>query len=197
MRADSYPPGHPYHCPTCGGIKGFYAKGCAGCLGRLRHGLSRTPEYRVWQTMRHRCTQDTSPAWADYGGRGITICARWLNSPAQFLADMGQRPCGQELDRKENDGGYWCGHCDECRALGRPANCWWVTRSVNDRNRRSTIYVEYRGEQRVLIELAELFRIPMDTLKWRLKVGIDIESALTTPVRHKASKRQGTDPRAA
>lgn len=184
-------PHYGFSC-TCGGRKAFYAKSCGPCRGQLRHGLSLTVEYRVWQTMRHRCTQDTSPAWEDYGGRGITVCARWLDSPANFIADMGPRPRGHELDRKENDGGYWCGHCEECRALGRPANCWWVTRSVNDRNRRSTVYVEYQGEQRVLLELAELFGIPMDTLKWRLKAGQDLETALTTPVRAKASIRQGS-----
>lgn len=180
-----------YVC-ACGGYKAFYAKTCAACKGHLRHGLSFTPEYRAWQTMRHRCTEQTSPAWADYGGRGITVCARWLNSPANFLADMGPRPRGFELDRKENDGGYWCGFCDECKSLGRPANCRWVTRSINDRNRRSNVVVEFRGEKRVLVELAETFGMRPDTLANRLKEGWDIEIALTQPVQKPGARQRTT-----
>jgi hypothetical protein len=162
--------------------------------GKLRHGLSYTPEYRAWQTMRHRCTERTSPAWADYGGRGITICARWLNSPANFLADVGPRPSKRhEIDRRDNGGGYWCGHCTECRALGREANCRWVTRSTNNRNRRSNRHLVYRGETAVLRELAETFSLAETTLRDRLDAGWDIERALTTPAKTPPKSRR-TEP---
>lgn len=97
----------------------------------LSHGLSRTPEYRAWQTMRHRCTSPTSPAWSDYGGRGIRIADEWVNDPAAFIAHVGPRPSPKhEIDREDNDGHY------------EPGNVRWVTRKINDRNRRSSRFVE-------------------------------------------------------
>ena len=141
----------------------------------LRHGLSYTPEYRAWQTMRHRCTCPASPAYARYGGRGITICDRWLNSPANFLADMGPRPSPRhEIDRIDNNAGY------------SPENCRWVVRSVNDRNRRSNHWIEYRGERRVLQEWCDLLGLPRDTVGWRLRQGWTTAMAFETPVRPKA-----------
>ena len=59
--------------------------------GKPTHGLSYLPEYRVWQTMRLRCLDPDHPAFEDYGGRGITVCDRWRDSPQNFLDDMG--PC--------------------------------------------------------------------------------------------------------
>jgi hypothetical protein len=142
--------------------------------------------------MRHRCLERTNPAWDDYGGRGITICARWVNSPANFLSDVGPRPRGHEIDRRDNNGGYWCGKCDECIALGRPANCRWVTRKVNDRNRRGNRMVPYKGEERVVTELAETFGLRPDTLRERLAAGWDLEMALTQPARPKRERQRTT-----
>lgn len=150
----------------------------------LKHGLSYTPEYRAWQTMRHRCTSPSNPAYPRYGGRGITICDRWLNSPQNFLADMGPRPSPKhEIDRIDNDKGY------------SPENCRWVTRVVNDRNRRSNHWLEYRGERKVLQEWCDLLGVPRDTVTWRLRQGWPVSEALETPVRPKkpngAGRRDG------
>lgn len=174
-------------CPSCGGPKAFYAKTCRGCCDTSEHGLSRTPEYRAWQTMRLRCTVPTNPAYSDYGGRGITVCARWLASVSDFVADMGPKPSARhELDRAKNDLGYWCGKCEECSRLARPANCRWVTRSVNDRNRRSSRFLEYRGERKTLVEWCEILGLPHATVGKRLEAGWSAEKALSTPVRPKA-----------
>ena len=122
-----------------------------GC--RRVHGLSAMVEYRAWQTMRQRCTVRTHPRFATYGGRGITLCAGWLLSPEAFVADMGPKPTlRHELDRKNNDQGYWCGKCEECARLGRPPNCRWVTRSQNDRNRRSNLHLTLGRKTYVLVE---------------------------------------------
>lgn len=82
--------------------------------------------------MIQRCTNPNNPAWRLYGGRGITVCARWRDFPA-FLADMGERPNGLTLDRIDNDRGY------------EPGNCRWATwseqRSNQRRNQRELSHV--------------------------------------------------------
>lgn len=144
------------------------------------HGLSKTQEYRAWQTMRLRCTVPTNQAYPDYGGRGITVCAAWMDSFETFLADMGTKPSPDfELDRIDNDEGY------------EPGNCRWTTRSENDRNRRSTVWVVYRGERVRLIDLTERFGIRQDTAQWRIDKGWSVEDAVEKPARKKAPNGAG------
>ncbi|NOV25919.1 hypothetical protein E5S69_20670 [Cupriavidus necator] len=143
--------------------------------GTYIHGLSYTPEYRAWQTMRLRCCNPDNAAYADYGGRGITVCDRWLDSPENFLADMGQKPSPKhELDRIDNDKGY------------SPGNCRWATRKVNDRNRRNNRHLEHDGVTRTLAEWSEITGINRDTLQKRLASGWSVDRAITTPTRGKA-----------
>lgn len=105
---------------TCDSLKlrTGHTKSC-GCHRRkillnLSHGMSKTRTYRSWKEMRNRCTNPKSSQWKWYGGRGINFCSRWDNFE-NFLADMGERPDGMTLDRKDGDGMY------------EPSNCKWST----------------------------------------------------------------------
>jgi hypothetical protein len=146
----------------------------------VKHGLSYTPEYRAWQQMRLRCTDPNHEAWSSYGGRGITVCQRWLDSPAAFLADMGRKPSpAHELDRRDNDRGY------------EPGNCRWVLRPVNCRNRRSSRLLTHNGETLAVVAWSERTGINAAALLKRLDAGWAVDRALTTPVRHKAPNGAG------
>ena len=88
------------------------------------HGASKTVIYRLWRSMIARCGNPKKACYKDYGRRGITVCTRWLESFEQFRSDMGERPPGGSIERKDNDGNY------------EPGNCVWLSRSLQNRNQR-------------------------------------------------------------
>jgi hypothetical protein len=93
--------------------------------GHARSGF-RTREYKTWVSMKMRCLNQKDPAYKRYGGRGIRICERWLIFE-NFLEDMGERPEGLTLDRKNNNGDY------------EPGNCKWSTCVEQNNNRRRRV----------------------------------------------------------
>ncbi len=143
-------------------VKGL-SKSC-GCIKRegnnLRHGYARaggkSSVYVRYLGMVSRCHNPFSLSWPDYGGRGITVCERWLAGFEYFLEDMGAPPTADhQLDRRDNSAGY------------SPENCQWVTPAQNCRNRRNTIAVETSKGSFLLVEACELLDISYQHA-WRL-----------------------------
>jgi hypothetical protein len=123
----------------------------------LKHGLSGTPEYRVWAEMKQRCTNPKNHAFARYGAKGITVCEAWLNSFSAFMDDMGARPAPDlTIERRDNAGGY------------EPSNCVWAKPIEQVRNRKCAIWVEMNGARITLKELADKTGVPYSTVhRWK------------------------------
>jgi len=107
-------------------------------LGRK---ITFTKEHRrisnKWRKMKSRCYDPTDQAYVNYGGRGIGVCQGWLSSWKSYYEDIGDKPFPTAtIDRIDNDGGYWCGHCDECIENGWPKNWRWATKAEQVDNRR-------------------------------------------------------------
>ena len=123
-------------------------------------------EYKSWQSMKARCLNKNNPKYKIYGGRGITICKRWLDSFEKFYADMGKRSKGKTLDRRNNNGNY-------C-----PENCRWASVKEQGRNKRNNVVMTYKGKTLCLVEWAEIIKINPITLRNRLYKGWGVEKVL-------------------
>ncbi len=134
-------------------------------MGKPRHSMSGTSTHNLWMSMIDRCTNQRSPRYADYGGRGIKVCQRWMKFE-NFLADMGERPPEHSLDRKDNDGPY------------SPKNCRWATRYEQANNARSNKKLTCRGMVMGESEWARIRGMCRSTLQHRLRAGWPIEQAL-------------------
>jgi hypothetical protein len=149
------------------------SKASGSSHGMYKHGGSSSPLYRVWAAMLDRCLNPNDKRYFDYGGRGITVCARWLNDFAAFRDDMGERLAGTSLDRIDNDGPY------------SPENCRWATLSQQRRNSRQAKPVTAFGETKFVVDWVDDPRchVSWDTLNHRLWRGMKPEDAITRPLR--------------
>jgi len=148
---------------------------------RLRHGEAgdgkTTTEYRIWGSMLSRCRNVRHQLYKNYGGRGITVCDRWLVFE-NFLSDMGRRPPKRSLDRINNSRGY------------ERENCRWATAKEQARNQRGNKWVAVRGVRKTLAEWLELTGTTRRTFYMRLSSGMDEENALFT-----ASAKKNGEPK--
>src|SRR3990167_3218505 len=134
-----------------------------------KHGLSHSRVRNVWKHMLARCSNPQNRAYHWYGGRGITVCDRWLDL-RNFVSDMGHPLSGMTIDRINNDGNY------------EPSNCRWATYTQQARNRSSNPYLEFRGQKKLISDWAVEVGIKHCTLTMRLKAGLSVEEALTRPI---------------
>jgi hypothetical protein len=132
-------------------LKSGHSKSC-GCLWRENiaasntakkktHGMSRSPEYRAWRSMKMRCERPSCRFYRHYGGRGIAICERWRVSFENFIFDIGMRPKGHSLDRIDVNGNY------------EPGNCRWATNIEQANNKRPRHRIEQFSDEALLAEI--------------------------------------------
>ncbi len=157
------------HTKSCGCKR----RECGATINK-RHGMWNTPIYHCWSDMKCRCVNCDHIDYPDYGGRGICVCSKWLESFEAFLADMGPRPSSKHsLDRIDNEGNY------------EPANCRWATQIQQHRNCRRNHQLTFQGKTQCLVEWAEEMGINRLTLSARLlSYGWSVERALTEPVHY-------------
>lgn len=167
----------------CGTIKSTGGPGLlkgestnCGCKGRnFQHGMTKTRTFKTWDSMLQRCFNKNSPDYKRYGEKGITVCERWL-AFENFYEDMGERPEGTSLDRIDNNKGY------------SKENCKWSNRSEQQRNKSNSRWIDYKGEQKMLLDVSKEVGIPYDLLLRRVNRGLT-GSALFAPSRSKKTSR--------
>jgi hypothetical protein len=162
-----------------GGYGTISCRECAGAVRRASvttHNLSYSQEHKAWDYMKRRCYYVKFDKYDRYGGRGIVVCDRWVNSFEAFYADMGPKPSPRHsLDRIDNDGPY------------SPNNCRWATPHEQATNTCRTRYIEYNGVRKRVAEWAEDVGVTYNYMLQRLK-RMSIEDAVTTPSRNHACR---------
>ena len=132
----------------------------------ITHGMSDTRTYQSWINMKQRCYYPDHNRYHIYGARGITVCKRWLNSFENFLEDMGERPKGLTLERKDNEKGY------------SPENCKWATVKEQCNNRRNNTVIKYKGLSLTISQWADKLNIKLGTLQRRYQRGWGVNRLL-------------------
>jgi hypothetical protein len=148
---------------------------CRACTReKSRSFAARNPLYNCWSNMIKRCTHPSDRRWADYGGRGIFVCIRWLKSYRLFVADIiariGERPPGMSLDRRDNNSGYY------------PDTVKWATVTEQSRNRRINRLITIGRETLCLSQWSERSGIDRNTIDRRIARGVKPRAAVTKSV---------------
>ena len=139
--------------------------------GNKTHGNTEKRAYSIWCGMKQRCLNPNSQSFKNYGGRGITICDRWVNSFEHFFADMGEPSEGLTIDRIDNDKGY------------SPDNCEWVSRAHQMSNRRCNRFITHNGITQTAMAWSNQLGIAHQTIYGRLDLGLSTDMVLS-PEKH-------------
>lgn len=146
--------------------------GCAKNKRNIKHGMHRTSEYVIWSGMIERCHNKNNKRFKDYGARGISVCDEWRESFEAFHIDMGNRPSKRHsIDRIDFLKGY------------NKENCRWATMSEQNLNKSNNHLIPYNGEMLPYTQVARMIGMKPSTLSKRLRLGWDIERAISEPVK--------------
>lgn len=146
----------------------------------LRASEGKTRTYITWEGMKQRCLNPNHTSYPRYGERGIKICEKWLEFDG-FFEDMGERPEGKTLERRNNNGNY------------EPSNCYWATNAEQYANRKNTKVFEIDGITKTQSEWAKEYGMSVPALRARLNRGMNIKDALTTPLKYVGRPRRKPD----
>lgn len=153
------------------------SKGTFKC-GRTIHGMSRTKIFSCWSSMKTRCFNRKSRFYSHYGGRGITVCKRWLKFE-NFLTDMGSSYSpGLTLDRINVNMGYY------------KSNCRWIPNPEQQRNRSNHRILVWQGRRYKAFELAVATGVNYSTLLTRLSRGVPVKLAISKQYLRDRSRRR-------
>jgi len=137
---------------------------------RERHGMNKSPEHRAWVHMKQRCTNPRKREWPHYGGRGITVCDRWMNSFVAFFSDVGPRPSpGHSLDRIDVNGNY------------APDNVRWATHQQQVENTRTARFVTIDGKTQTISAWEREKGLSNGQVRSREAAGWALTDAIMTP----------------
>lgn len=169
-----------------GNLRSGHSSSC-GCARRetltiikTTHGQTNSPTYFSYRCMLNRCFNANWHAYSRYGGRGITVCKRWLGKRGfiNFIADMGERPSKKHtLERNKNNSGY------------SPKNCCWLLSERQAANKGNTIYVVLKGKKIRLQTACDLYKVPYDRCLYRRNMGWRHEDIFSVPAFGKPNGR--------
>lgn len=130
------------------------------------HGMTRTPTWRSWEAMKARCLNPDCPDFINYGARGISIAPEWAEDFRAFFRDMGERPAGMTLGRRDNEHGY------------EPGNCRWESPQQQANNRRSSRTITIGDRTQTVAEWAREVGTSRQTIRYRLEAGWPAEKII-------------------
>lgn len=149
-----------------------------GCISRektikrnTKHNMRHTRIYNTWLNMKSRCYNPNNKSYKYYGGKGITICDEWLNSPQNFISWAYSNGYTDELtiDRIDVNGNY------------EPSNCRWITFTDQMNNRSVCTYFTIDGETHSLTEWCRIYNVSPKLVRPRINKGWDLLTAMAIP----------------